>query len=272
MFDSALAQSPETLAVLFVVGLVAGLVDSIAGGGGLLTVPGLLWAGLPPAAALATNKLQSSFGSFSATLRFTRSGEADPREMVGMIVCTLVGAAAGTSTVQVVDSGFLRAFIPFLLIGIAVYLIAFPKAGDMDSKRRMSDRRFAVLIGGSIGFYDGFFGPGTGTFFAIAFVSLLGADLRAATAKTKVLNFASNIAALLFFLLGGKIVWIVGLVMGVGQYLGARAGAGLVLRSGARIVRPMLVAASLAVTARIVWTDEDGLIRGAVGELLRLFS
>jgi len=272
MFDIAVAQSPETLAVLFVVGLVAGLVDAIAGGGGLLTLPALLWAGLSPAAALATNKLQSSFGSFSAALGFTRSGEVDPRRMIWMIVCTFVGASAGTLVVQAIDSGFLRAVIPFLLIAIAIYLLAFPKAGDMDARRRIGDGTFAVLIGGGIGFYDGFFGPGTGTFFAIAFVSLLGSNLRAATAKTKVLNFTSNIAALLFFLLGGKIVWTVGLVMGVGQYLGARAGAGLVVRNGARIVRPMLVAASLAVTARIVWTDEDGLIRGAADWILHLFA
>lgn len=252
------------LGALFGVGLVAGLVDSIAGGGGLLTIPALLWAGLPPAATLATNKLQSSFGSFSATWHFARSGEVAPREMAGMILCTFAGAAVGALSVQSIDPGFLRDVIPILLIAIALYLLLFPKAGDIDAHRRISERTFALTIGTVIGFYDGFFGPGTGTFFAIAFVSLLGFNLRKATAHTKVLNFTSNIASLLLFLLGGRIVWTIGLVMGVGQYIGARIGAHLVVRNGARIVRPMLVTASLAITAKIVWSGDSGLLKDAV--------
>jgi uncharacterized protein len=263
MPEAALVFTPEVLGILFGVGLIAGLVDSIAGGGGLLTVPALLWAGLPPAATLATNKLQSSFGSFSAAWKFARSGDVDPSRMGTMIACTFVGAAIGASAVQVIDPSFLKDVIPVFLVAIAIYLLAFPKAGDVDARRRLSDGAFALTIGTGIGFYDGVFGPGTGTFFAIAFVSLLGQNLRTATAHTKVLNFTSNIASLLLFMLGGHIVWTVGLLMGVGQYLGARVGAHLVVRNGARIVRPMLVVASLAITARIVITGEGGYLRGA---------
>ncbi|HYH22951.1 MAG TPA: TSUP family transporter [Azospirillum sp.] len=264
--------SLDLLGLLFAVGLVAGFVDSIAGGGGLLTVPALLWAGLTPAQALATNKLQSTFGSFSATLRFVRGGEVNPRAMGRMIACTFAGSALGATVVQMLDPGFLRDVIPFLLIGIAVYLLLSPKAGDLDAHHRIGDGAFALLIGTSIGFYDGFFGPGTGTFFAISFVALLGYNLRKATAHTKVLNFTSNVAALLFFLLGGQILWLTGLVMGVGQYAGAWLGAHMVIRNGARVVRPMLVVASFAITAKLVWSDADNPLRLGVAYVVSLFS
>ena len=262
----------ETLGALFAVGLLAGFVDAIAGGGGLLTLPALLWAGLSPAESLATNKLQSSFGSFSAAVKFARSGEVKPRDMVAMIACTFVGSAFGAIVVQMLDPGFLRNVIPVLLVGIAVWLLVSPKAGDLDAHQRIGERTFALLAGTGIGFYDGFFGPGTGTFFAIAFVSLLGFNLRKATAHTKVLNFTSNIAALLFFLMGGHIVWVAGLLMGVGQSLGAQLGAHMVIRNGAAIVRPMLVVASLAITAKLVWTDEQGIVRAAIATVSSWFA
>ncbi len=260
--------TPEIIAALFAIGVAAGFIDSIAGGGGLLTVPALLWVGLPPADALATNKLQSSFGSGSATLRFVTSGEVSPAAMWFMIACTFVGAAGGSVAVQMSDPDFLRDVIPLLLVGIAAWLLLSPKAGELDARQRMGERAFALTAGFGIGFYDGFFGPGTGTFFAIAFVALLGFNLRRATAHTKVLNFTSNVAALLFFLLGGHIWWATGLIMGTGQFLGAQAGAHLVVRNGARIVRPVLVVASLAITARLVWADEDNLLREAALSLL----
>lgn len=250
----------DLLLILFAVGVVAGFVDSIAGGGGLLTIPALLWAGLSPAQALATNKLQSSFGSFSATLKFTRSGEVQPREMVAMIVCTFLGSAAGATLVQLLDSDFLRHVIPILLITIAGYVLLSPRIGEEDARQRIAKRTFALTAGIGIGFYDGFFGPGTGTFFALAFVTLLGFNLRKATAHTKVLNFTSNIAALLFFLIGGHIQWVIGIVMGVGQYFGAWLGAHMVIRNGSRIVRPMLVVASVAITARLLWSDPDNIL------------
>lgn len=251
----------EVLALLAAAGLIAGFVDSIAGGGGLLTVPALLWAGLTPAQALATNKLQSCFGSFSATLKFVRSGELDPRAIKKMIVCTFIGAALGALLVQTINPDFLRSAIPVMLVGIAIWLLVQPKAGEIDAHQRIGTTAFALTAAAGIGFYDGVFGPGTGTFFAIAFVSLLGFNLKKATAHTKALNFTSNVAALLMFLAGGQIVWVVGLAMGVGQYVGAQIGAHLVVRNGAKLVRPVLVTASLAITAKIVISDENNLLR-----------
>lgn len=264
--------TPETLGTLFAIGLLAGFIDSIAGGGGLLTIPALLAAGLPPAETLATGKLQSSFGALSATIKFVRRGEVNPGSMRSMIACTFVGAAAGATLVQLLDSSFLRDVIPILLIGIALYLLLSPKAGDIDAHQRIGEHAFALSIGTGIGFYDGFFGPGTGTFFAIAFVSLLGHNLRKATAHTKVLNLTSNIAALLFFIIGGHVVWSVGLLMGAGQYIGAQLGAHMVIRNGARIVRPMLVTASIAITAKLVWSDEHNILRDTLAVFAGWFA
>jgi len=242
----------DTALVLFFLALLAGLVDSIAGGGGLITLPALLWTGLGPVAALATNKAQGVFGTFSASANFVRRGAIDLRRAAFAVACTFVGAAAGTLAVR-----HLARLIPFLLIAFAVYFLFSPRVSDLDSHRRIGEDAFALTIGAGVGFYDGFFGPGTGTLFAAAYVALLGYNLRRATAHTKLLNFTSNLASLLFFLPGGHPVWALALPMAAGQLLGAWAGSHLVLRHGARLVRPVLVAASLAVSIKLL-LDQSG--------------
>lgn len=253
-----------TLATLFGVAILAGFIDAVAGGGGLLTVPALLSAGLTPAQTLATNKLQGSFGTFSASLHFIRSGHVELKPLVPSIAAVFCGAAAGTLTVQVLDPGFLKRFLPVLLVGIAAYFLLSPRIGEEDRHQRLSLAGFALSFAPLIGFYDGFFGPGTGSFFAIVLVTLLGFNLRKATAQTKVLNLTSNVAALLFFLLGGKMVWSAGLAMAAGQFLGARLGSHMVIAKGAGLVRPCLVIMSLAITARLVVADETNWLHRAV--------
>ncbi len=245
-------EALDTAAVLFALALLAGLVDAIAGGGGLITVPALLWAGLPPVTALATNKAQAVFGSFTAAANFVHKGAVDLRRAAFSVVCTFAGAAAGAWSVQHLGGDLLAWIIPVLLIAFAVYFLFSPRVSDLDSHRRMGEGGFALAIGTGVGFYDGFFGPGTGTFFAMGFVALLGYNLRRATAHSKLLNFTSNLAALLFFLPGGQVIWSIGLVMGAGQLMGAWIGSHLVLRHGTRLVRPVLVVVSLAVSVRLL--------------------
>jgi uncharacterized membrane protein YfcA len=247
--------SAEVFVLLFAVATCAGLVDSIAGGGGLLTVPALMWTGLPPTLVLGTNKLQGSFGTLAASIAFWRRGMVRPRALLPAILCTLAGAVAGTLTVQRLDSGFLARLVPALLIAFALYFLLSPRVSDEDAQHRIGAGTFALLVGTSVGFYDGFFGPGTGYFFVIAYVVLLGHNLRRATAHTKVLNFTSNIASLATFALGGHLVWSLGLVMAAGQFVGAWIGSHLVLRHGARLVRPLLVLVSLAVSLRLLLDD-----------------
>ena len=244
--------TPEVLALLTLAAVAAGLVDAIAGGGGLIALPALLWAGIPPLQALATNKLQGSFGTATASFNYARRGEIRLRPMLVPVICTFVGSAAGTLAVQHLASAWLEQIVPLLLIGFALYFLFSPRIGDEDRQQRMHESLFGLLIGFSVGFYDGFFGPGTGTFFAAAFVLLLGYNLRRATAGTKLLNFTSNIASLLFFAWGGHVLWVVGLSMGMGQVLGAWIGSHLVIRHGTALIRPLLVIVSIAISTRLM--------------------
>lgn len=259
----------EIVAALFAISVIAGFVDAIAGGGGLLTIPALLAAGLSPAQTLATNKLQAAFGSLSASLKFARRGFIAFEEIRLAIIFTFVGAGLGAIVVQSINPGFLRNLIPFLLIGAAAYFIFSPSASDIEGHQRISHTAFAVLIGTSIGFYDGFFGPGTGSFFVIAHVSLLGCAMTKATAHTKVLNFTSNFASLLLFILGGQVVWAVGLAMAAGQFIGGRLGADLVIGRGAKVVKPILVTMCLAMTAKILFDAGGKSVQGVLAWVMK---
>ncbi|RJF80465.1 hypothetical protein D3874_25360 [Oleomonas cavernae] len=246
--------SPEILGLLFLVAIFAGCIDTIAGGGGLITVPTLLAVGLPPAAALATNKLQGSFGTLTASVAFIRRGEIDLGAFWPFILATLVGAALGTVGVRMIDASALAELIPVLLIGVALYVLLSPRAGDLEAHQRVSFAFFIGAVAPVIGAYDGFFGPGTGSFFAIGFVALLGFSLRRATAHAKVLNFTSNVTSLAVFVSGGHVIWLVGGVMAAGALVGAQIGAHLVVRVGARIVRPVLVVVSVSMALKLlIW-------------------
>ncbi len=244
--------SLEALSLLFFVAIAAGFIDAIAGGGGMLTVPALLSVGLPPTQALATNKLQSSFSSFSATWYFFRSGLLPIQSMIRAIVCTFVGAALGALLVQNVQATLLVQIIPILLILIALYFLFFPNVREQNGEPRLSDGLFALCFGGSIGFYDGFFGPGTGSLFTLAFVMVGQLRLVEATARTKLLNFTSNFAALLFFVLAGLPVWSAGLVMAGGGIFGARMGAKMAVLKGQKWIRPMVVMVSLIMALKLL--------------------
>lgn len=246
---------PLTLLLLFIAAFLAGLIDAIAGGGGLITVPALLAIGLPPQVALGTNKLQASFGSGSAMLHFVRSGTVKLDECLSGIIWTAIGAGTGVLAIQRLDPHILRQLVPWLLALIAVYTLFTPKLGAEDIHARLSPRIFYPLFGLSIGFYDGFFGPGTGSFWAMALVLLLGCSLVRATAQTKVMNFTSNIVALGLFLLAGQVHLLEGLLMGVAQFIGAKIGARLVLLKGAKFIRPVFILIVLLITAKLLYQN-----------------
>ncbi|WP_407544936.1 TSUP family transporter [Vibrio parahaemolyticus] len=231
----------EVLTALFLVASVAGFIDAMAGGGGLLTLPALLAAGLSPTQALATNKLQSSFGSFSASWYFVRNGIVSLKEMRFAILCTFIGAAIGAEAVQFIDASVLTSLIPVLLIAISLYFLLAPR----------------LCIGGGVGFYDGFFGPGTGSIFTVCFVALGHFSLVDATARTKILNFTSNIAALLFFVLAGLPVWEIGLTMAVGGFIGAQLGAKVVVTKGQKWIRPLVITMSMLMATKLLWQQHQ---------------
>lgn len=239
--------------VLFAAALAAGLIDAIAGGGGLIALPALLMTGLPVPLALGTNKLQSLFGSSMAAVHYARHGVVDWRRCRLGIALTFSGALVGAWTVQRIDTSQLALVIPWLLVVILVYTIFRPEIGRETRAPVMSERAFWLLAGLGLGFYDGFFGPGTGSFWTIALVLLLGQNFMAATGHTKVMNAASNLAALALFIAAGRVHWAAGGVMAVGQIAGARMGAGLVVKKGARFVRPVFLTIVTLTIARLAY-------------------
>uniref|UniRef100_UPI004048F8BD TSUP family transporter n=1 Tax=Cephaloticoccus sp. TaxID=1985742 RepID=UPI004048F8BD len=239
--------------VLFLTGIIAGLVDSTAGGGGIITVPVLLNFGLPVPLALGTNKLQSSFGSVSAAWHYSRAGVVKFRDCRLGIVMTLIGAALGALTVELIDSQLLGQLIPWLLGGILLYTLIRPRVGEQDHPPRLPWAWFYTAFGLGIGFYDGFFGPGTGAFWAMAFVIVQGQNFVKATGHTKVMNATSNLASLAVFLWHGSVLFSAGIAMGVGQMIGAKIGSGLVVKGGVRFVRPLFLVVVTVTLGRLIY-------------------
>jgi uncharacterized protein len=241
-----------TLILLAIVAFLAGFVDSIAGGGGLLALPALLLTGLDPVSALATNKLQGSFGTASATYAYWKKGHLEISQHWKAIAATFIAACLGVAAIKYAPSQLLTAALPVLLIIIAIYFALSPKLSDEAKPPRIPTAAFAFALAPAIGFYDGIFGPGTGSFFMLALVTLVGLGIVQATAQTKLLNFTSNIAALLIFAFSGKIIWAVGLTMGVAQFIGAQLGSRLAMKQGAKIIRPLLVLVCSAMAVKLL--------------------
>lgn len=243
----------EILVMLFMVAAIAGWVDVIAGGGGLITIPALMLVGVPPAAALATNKLQGSAGTLSSSLYFIRQGVVDLHAIRYLILATFIGSLMGAYLLLRIDASQLMVYLPVLLIAIALYFLLSPSISDVDSAPKLGTIAFALLLCPLLGFYDGFFGPGTGSFMLLAFVSVAGYRVSKATAHTKVLNFTSNIASLLYFVLFGEIYWIIGGVMIAGQLLGSIVGSRMVLENGSKLVRPVVVVVCFTMSANLIY-------------------
>ena len=243
---------PAAFPILTAVAVLTGFIDAIAGGGGLIMMPALLFAGLSPLQALATNKLQSVFGTCMALTNYARAGLVEWRRNRLTVLLVFVGAAAGALTVQAIDASLLNLIIPILLVGSAIYTLLSPRMTDEDAHHRLTHKGYAP-VGGAVGFYDGFFGPGTGTFFTTSLVALRGHGLTRATALTKLFNFTSNVASVLLFAFGGHMLWLLGLSMAAGAILGGWLGSRTALRFGARLIRPLLVVISLGMTARLLW-------------------
>ena len=240
-------------ALFFVAAFLGGFIDAIAGGGGLITLPAIMAMGVPPHLALGTNKLQGVFGSFTATLNFTKKGLIDYKECFVGIVFTFIGALIGATLILFLNANFLKIIIPFLLIAIFIYTLFMPKIGESDRAAKMNERLFYVIFGLILGFYDGFFGPGAGSFWMFAMVVLIGLNLKKAVAHTKALNFTSNIVALGVFIAGGQILWLVGFLMAVGQILGAYFGSNLVIKKEVKFIRTMFLIVVAATICKLLF-------------------
>jgi len=238
--------------LLIIAAFCAGFIDSIAGGGGLITVPALLLAGASPVEALATNKLQGTFGAGTAMLTYARAGHVRPQDQLGMAVISAVFGALGALVAHLVPAEVLRIVMPVVMIGVAAFFALKPGLSDEARAERVKPAVFAMTVVPAIAAYDGFFGPGTGSFFMLGLVLLAGYGVLKATAHTKMLNFASNLGSLLVFIPSGATWWAVGLAMAVAQVAGASLGARVAIRTGARLIKPLLVVVSTAMALRLL--------------------
>lgn len=251
--------SDPTLIVLIFAGLIAGFIDSIAGGGGLITIPALMLSGLPPIATLGTNKLQGLFGSFSAMVAYARGGHVNIRQQIGQASMAFLGSIIGAMVATLIPVKIFQAFLPFLLIVVALYFALKPNLNDIDKQERIRPVIFCLTMAPLIGFYDGIFGPGAGSFYMLAFVTFSGFGILKATAHTKLLNFSSNLGGFLTFAVMGSINIRIGIAMGIAQFIGAHLGARVAMKIGAKLIKPLLVIVCLILAYKLLQSSDNPL-------------
>lgn len=242
----------ELLALLFLASCVAGFLDTLAGGGGLIVLPALVLSGIPPLSALGTNKLQGTVGTATATFLMLRNRKVRWNEVKFLMLTAFIGATLGTAAVQFIDTEILSFVIPSVLLLIALYFLLVPLPSQVGRRPRLSNEKYKRIVVPVIGWYDGMFGPGTGSFFALAGVSLRGQGLIESTAIAKTLNFSTNIASLLVFLVAGKVVWLVGAIMMFGQFLGAWGGSKCLFKIPPAYLRLVVVTMCFAMLGKYV--------------------
>ncbi|WP_282095728.1 TSUP family transporter [Epibacterium ulvae] len=243
----------EVLALLLIAAGAAGFIDAISGGGGLITLPALIMAGANPLTALATNKIQGLFGAATAAISYARGGHVDLRKQSTPALIAFVASLLGALLVSVLPTDFIRWLLPVLLVGIAIFFATKKGLNDEDRQQRLSPVLFSLTLVPLCAGYDGLLGPGAGSFYMLAFVSLAGFGVLKATAHTKLLNFSSNAGALVAFAVVAPPWLFTGLAMGAAQIIGAQLGARLAQRIGAQLIKPLLVLISLILAAKLIW-------------------
>jgi len=235
---------------------LAGLIDSVAGGGGLISLPAYLAAGIPPHMALGTNKCSSCLGTIFSTARFMKNGKIHYLSALCAAAAALLGSYIGASLTLIVDESVLRYLMIGVLPVIAVFLLVRRNFGESDRTKNISSLKvviLSILSGLLIGMYDGFFGPGTGTFLILVFTGVIGFDLVTSSGNAKIVNLASNIAALVTFAASGSVLWKVGLPAALFGIAGHWIGSGLALKNGAKVIRPMFFAALTILFAKLIY-------------------
>lgn len=243
------------LFIICTLGFLAAAIDAIAGGGGLISLPALLMVGVPPHLALGTNKFAASMASLNSSLTFARSGKVYFPLVKWQISFTFIGAILGVWAVLGVSSALLNKAVLVLILLVGIYTMIHKNLG-LENKFKGLDS-FNIVVGClfalALGFYDGFFGPGTGSFLIFSFITLFGFDFVVASANSKVLNFTSNFASLLLFAFNGKIILNYGIPMAIFMVFGSYIGTKLAIHRGAKLVKPIFVTMSLLVAAKLIY-------------------
>lgn len=244
-----------TALFLLAASFFAGFIDSIAGGGGLIQLPALL-IGLPKSETvevLGTNKLSSIFGTSTAAALYRKQIKPDPKVLLAMGLPALLGSAGGALLASKIPTSSMRPMVLVLLIIVAVYTWFKPDLGKFENLRHLPKRRvqIAALAGVIIGFYDGIFGPGTGSFLMLILVASLGYAFITASAIAKVVNVATNVGAILVFGINGAVIWQIGIIMGVANISGAVIGARLAIKGGSTLVRKVFLLVTVALIVKV---------------------
>ncbi|MGC1308162.1 MAG: TSUP family transporter [Phormidesmis sp.] len=262
------------LFLIFAVGLSAGFVDAIAGGGGLIMLPGLLFTGLPVSSAIATNKLCGTFGALTSSLKFAQSKQIDRRACALMGLPVIFGSYLGSRSIDRLPSTWAEPIVIALMVAITLFVVFKPSFGIAQASPQQTSPQQAspqqasfqqtspkpspkrtvssVLAGGAIGFHDGFFGPGTGVFLVFALLSLWPIDFLRATGTTKILNFLANFTALIAFAFGGNIDYSKGVCGAAGVIIGSFLGATFATKKGAKLIKPIFITVTTALVIKLL--------------------
>ena len=241
MLPFEITLEPLTLMLLIGVAFLAGFIDAIAGGGGLLTLPALLTAGLPPHLVLGTNKLCATFGSATASITFYRRGLFDPGRWWRALLATAMGALLGAWLAHLLPADWLNLMLPVVVFSCALYLLFQSKPRETHTGNHVPRRHRQWPQGLSLGFYDGVAGPGTGAFWTVSTLLLYPLDLLKASGVARSMNFVSNAMALGVFVVAGQVAWVLGIGMGLALMAGAYLGARTAIRGGSRFIRPVFI-------------------------------
>lgn len=235
-------------------GFLAAFVDSIAGGGGLISIPAFLAAGVSPHLALGTNKFCSSCASLTSSLKFIKSKKVDLDFLKYLLPFTLLGAVMGVNTVLKIDEKILQTLVLILVLFVGVYSV-FSKSIGVENKFKGTTKSniiLGIILAFSLGFYDGFFGPGTGSFLIFGLIKIFGFDFVQAAGNGKLLNFTSNITSLILFAIHGEVYYAIGIPMALFMILGAKFGTSLAINKGSKLIKPIFITMSLAVAGKII--------------------
>lgn len=245
------------MSVVFVciAGFIGAMVDAIVGGGGLITIPALLTTGMPSHFVLGTNKFASSMGTISSSYHYFKSGQVDLKLLGWLLPLSFIGSGLGVLAILGMNSDFLEGFVIVMVVVIGLYTF-FKKDLGLDHKPKARTRKrlvYGMIFALALGFYDGFFGPGTGAFIIFALINLYGFDFKKASANAKFMNFTSNITALVLFLLHGKVNFALGVPMALSMVVGGRVGAMLAVKKGSKFIKPVFLIVSLALVIKMAF-------------------
>lgn len=245
----------NNLIFLCTAGFCAAFVDSIAGGGGIISIPAFLLAGIPPHLALGTNKFSASCASFTSSIKFAQSGKVDFKLLKYLAPFTFIGAILGVNTVLNISTRYLNAIVLILLLLVSIYSLFSKNVGTEDNFHGLTKKGISLgmILALFLGFYDGFFGPGTGSFLIFGLINIFCFDFTRAGGNGRVLNFVSNIASLGMFAMRGQINYKIGIPVAIFMIIGARLGTKVALNKGAKLIKPIFVTMSLAVATKMLY-------------------